>query len=36
VIAEMGGAWVLDKRIMVIRYDLAAESIPDILRHDKS
>ena len=36
VIAEMGGAWILDKRIMVIRYDLAAESIPDILRHDKS
>jgi TIR domain len=36
VIAEMGGAWILDKRIMAIRYDLAAESIPDILRHDKS
>jgi TIR domain len=36
VIAEMGGAWMLDKRIMVITYDLAVEHIPDILEHDKS
>jgi TIR domain len=36
VLAELGGAWALDKRIMAITYDLAAEQIPDIIEHDKS
>ena len=36
VLAELGGAWTLDKRIMAITYDLAAEKIPDIIEHDKS
>jgi hypothetical protein len=36
VLAEHGGAWALDKRIMAITYDLAAEQIPDIIEHDKS
>jgi hypothetical protein len=35
VLAELGGAWALDKRIMAITYDLAAEKIPDIIEHDK-
>jgi TIR domain len=36
VLAELGGAWTLDKRIMAITYDLAADKIPDIIDHDKS
>jgi FAD/FMN-containing dehydrogenase len=36
VLAELGGAWALDKRIMAITYDLTAEKIPDIIEHDKS
>jgi hypothetical protein len=36
VLAEVGGAWILDKRIMAITYNLAADKIPDIIRHDKS
>ncbi len=36
VLAELGGAWTLGKRIMAITYDLAAEKIPDIIDHDKS
>jgi hypothetical protein len=36
VLAELGGAWALDKRIMAITYDLEAEKIPDIIDHDKS
>jgi hypothetical protein len=35
VLAELGGAWALDKRIMAITYDLAADEIPDIIEHDK-
>lgn len=36
VLVELGGAWTLDKRVMAIAYDLAAERIPDIIEHDKS
>lgn len=36
VLAELGGAWTLDKRIMAITYDLTAERIPDIIEQDKS
>ena len=36
VLAELGGAWTLDKRIMAITYDLTAEKIPDIVEQDKS
>lgn len=36
VLAELGGAWTLDKRIMAITYDLTAEKIPDIIEQDKS
>jgi hypothetical protein len=36
VLVELGGAWTLDKRIMAITYDLAADKIPDIIDHDKS
>ena len=36
VLAELGGAWTLDKRIMAITYDLTADKIPDIIDHDKS
>jgi hypothetical protein len=35
VLVELGGAWTLDKRVMAITYNLAAETIPDILDHDK-
>ena len=35
VLVELGGAWTLDKRVMAITYDLAAEKIPDIIEHDK-
>jgi hypothetical protein len=35
VLAEIGGAWTLDKRIMAITYDLEPEKIPDIIGHDK-
>jgi TIR domain len=36
VLAELGGAWTLDKRIIAITYDLVADQIPDIIEHDKS
>jgi hypothetical protein len=36
VLAELGGAWTLDKRIIAITYDLVVEKIPDIIEHDKS
>jgi hypothetical protein len=36
VLAELGGAWALDKRIIAITYDLVAAKIPDIIEHDKS
>jgi len=36
VLAELGGAWILDKRIIAITYDLVADKIPDIIEHDKS
>ena len=36
VLAELGGAWTLDKRIVAITYDLVTEKIPDIIEHDKS
>ncbi len=36
VLVELGGAWTLDKRIVAIAYDLAADKIPDIIDHDKS
>jgi FAD/FMN-containing dehydrogenase len=36
VLAELGRAWALDKRIMAITYDLTAEKISDIIEHDKS
>jgi hypothetical protein len=35
VLVELGGAWTLDKRVMAITYNLAAEKIPDIIEHDK-
>jgi hypothetical protein len=35
VLVELGGAWALDKRVMAITYNLAAEKIPDIIDHDK-
>ena len=35
VLVELGGAWMLDKRVMAITYDLATEKIPDIIDHDK-
>jgi hypothetical protein len=35
VLVELGGAWTLDKRVMAITYNLAAEKIPDIIDHDK-
>jgi hypothetical protein len=36
VLAELGGAWTLDKRSIAITYDLVADQIPDIIEHDKS
>jgi hypothetical protein len=36
VLVELGGAWTLDKRIMVITYDLDADENPDVIDHDKS
>ena len=35
VLVELGGAWTLDKRVIAITYNLAAEKIPDIIDHDK-
>jgi hypothetical protein len=35
VLVELGGAWMLDKRVMAITNNLAAEKIPDIIEHDK-
>jgi hypothetical protein len=35
VLVELGGAWTLDKRVMAITYNLAAEKIPDIIEHDR-
>lgn len=35
VLVELGGAWALDKRVMAITYNLAAEKIPDVIDHDK-
>ena len=36
VLAELGGAWTSDKRIMAITYDLTAGKISDIIEQDKS
>jgi TIR domain len=36
VLVELGGAWMLDKRLIAITYNMAAEKIPDVIGHDKS